>query len=40
MQKKRRIAANYVYRFKKNEIYKKYTRIGRRFLLTNYFHKL
>ena len=29
MQKKRRIAANYVYRFKKNEIYKKYTRIGR-----------
>lgn len=38
--KKRRIVANYVYRFKKNEIYKKYTRIGRRFLLTNYFHKL
>ena len=25
MQKKRRIVANYVYRFKKNEIYKKYT---------------
>lgn len=38
--KKRRIVANYVYRFKKTKYIKKYARIGRRFLLTNYFHKL
>lgn len=38
--KKCGIVANYVYRFKKPKYIKKYTRIGRRFLLTNYFHKL